>query len=98
MIITTVLQTLVNNIDFHEPLPRAIAAPRASQRNTASVIPEPAFAALEGGFVQAHGHKLGKPAEIGATTGIRFLRRGRQQAAAEPERRGGGSAMVVEPD
>ena len=37
------------------------------------------------------------PAEIGAATGIRFLPGGRQQAAAEPTRRGGGSAMVVRP-
>ena len=33
--------------------------------------------------------------EIGAATGIDFLRDGRVVAAAEPVRRGGGSAMVV---
>ena len=33
--------------------------------------------------------------EIGAVTGIEFLDRGRFLAAAEPIRRGGGSAAVV---
>ena len=33
--------------------------------------------------------------EIGAVTGIEFLDRGRFLAAAEPTRRGGGSAAVV---
>jgi gamma-glutamyltranspeptidase/glutathione hydrolase len=36
-------------------------------------------------------------AEIGATTAIEFLGDGRVLAAAEPVRRGGGSAMVEEP-
>ena len=35
--------------------------------------------------------------EIGAATGIEFLGAGRLLAAAEPVRRGGGSAMVVTP-
>ena len=34
-IIGTVLQTLVNRIDLREPLPNAIALPRAVERNTA---------------------------------------------------------------
>ncbi len=33
--------------------------------------------------------------EIGAATGIDFLRDGRVVAAAEPVRRGGGSAMIA---
>ena len=36
-------------------------------------------------------------AEIGAVTGIEFLDRGRVLAAAEPTRRGGGSAATVRP-
>ncbi len=36
-------------------------------------------------------------AEIGAVTGIEFLAGGRTLAAAEPLRRGGGSAAVVDP-
>jgi gamma-glutamyltranspeptidase/glutathione hydrolase len=42
-----------------------------------------------------YGHVFSPIAEIGAATGIRFLDRHRQQAVAEPTRRGGGSAMVV---
>jgi gamma-glutamyltranspeptidase/glutathione hydrolase len=36
-------------------------------------------------------------AEIGAVTGLEFLRGGHVLAAAEPVRRGGGSAAVVRP-
>jgi gamma-glutamyltranspeptidase / glutathione hydrolase len=43
MIITTVTQTLINRLDFGMPLLEAVAAPRASQRKTASVSAEPAF-------------------------------------------------------
>jgi gamma-glutamyltranspeptidase/glutathione hydrolase len=35
--------------------------------------------------------------EIGAATGIEFLDGGLVQAAAEPNRRGGGSALVENP-
>ena len=35
--------------------------------------------------------------EIGAATGIEFLGGGQTLAAAEPVRRGGGSAAVVQP-
>ncbi len=42
-IITTVLQMLVNRIDRGMTLPQAIAAPRASQRNTAPCTAEQAF-------------------------------------------------------
>ena len=99
-IITTVLQILVNQVDFRQSLPNALAAPRAASRNTASVQAEPAFIVQDGAALEARGHKFSTPTayppnEIGAATGIRFLRRGRLQAAAEPARRGGGSAMVV---
>ena len=44
-------------------------------------------------------HAFGAPqSEIGAVTGIEFLRRDRFLAAAEPVRRGGGSAAVVRKD
>jgi gamma-glutamyltranspeptidase/glutathione hydrolase len=101
-IITTVLQILVNRIDFGQSLPDALAAPRASQRNSEPTPAEPAFIAQDGPALEAKGHTFSvvtpnPPAEIGAATGIEFLPRGRQQAAAEPTRRGGGSAMVVRP-
>jgi gamma-glutamyltranspeptidase / glutathione hydrolase len=99
-IITTVLQILMNRIDLGMTLPQAIAAPRASQRNTAKTDVEQAF--LDQADVvaklAARGHQFNAPAEIGAATGIEFLGGGRYLAAAEPVRRGGGSAMVVAPD
>jgi gamma-glutamyltranspeptidase / glutathione hydrolase len=97
MIITTVLQILVNHFDFGMELPEAIAAPRASQRNTASVAAEPAFRSAWEAALSGRGHTFSTTAEIGAATGIAFLPDGVRVAAAEPTRRGGGSAMVEEP-
>ena len=97
-IITTVLQILVNRLDFGMSLPEAIAAPRASQRNSATTDVEPAFlSAPEAAGLAALGYTFGTPAEIGAATGVEFLPGGRLLAAAEPVRRGGGSAGVVVP-
>jgi gamma-glutamyltranspeptidase/glutathione hydrolase len=96
-IITTVLQILVNHIDFGQSLPDALAAPRASQRNSATTDVEPAFRAAYGTALEKRGHKLADVDYIGVATGIAFFPGGRQQAAAEPTRRGGGSAMVVRP-
>ncbi len=104
-IITTVLQTLVNRIDLGMTLPQAVAAPRISQRNAANTEAEPAFldspdrAALEKlgqHFVLAPPTFTPSP-EIGAVAGLEFLGHGLIQAAAEPVRRSGGSAMVVVP-
>jgi gamma-glutamyltranspeptidase / glutathione hydrolase len=97
MIITTVLQVLMERIDAGKTLPQAIAEPRASQRNTAMVFAEPAFQAQYGAGLSARGHTFMTSAEIGAVTGIEFLAGGAQLAAAEPTRRGGGSAQVVSP-
>lgn len=97
-IITTVLQTLTGHLDRGLPLVEAIAAPRASQRNQATTELEPELwnsplrAELE-----AIGHAFRPNPEIGATTGVQRLPDGRWLAAAEKERRGGGSAMVVHP-
>ena len=98
-IITTVLQILVDRLDLGSTLPQAIAAPRASQRNTVSTTAEPAFISSPEGSALAstYGHRFGSSAEIGAATAIEFLSGGGVVAAAEPERRGGGSAMVESP-
>ena len=93
-IITTVLQTLVNRIDLGMSLPDAIAAPRASQRNTTDVVAEPAF---DRTGLRWRGHTFADTPEIGAVAAVEILRDGRLLAAAEPTRRGGGSAMVVRP-
>ncbi|GEP38544.1 gamma-glutamyltranspeptidase [Nocardioides psychrotolerans] len=102
-IITTVLQVLVNHVDLGMSLPEAIAAPRASQRNTATVTAEPAFITAYGrALEELYGHDLvpsgdglTSASDIGAATAIRFGRGGRVVAVAEPVRRGGGAAYVV---
>jgi gamma-glutamyltranspeptidase/glutathione hydrolase len=98
-IITTVLQILVNDLDFGMTLPEAIAEPRASQRNTATTSAEPDFLASPEAtpLVSQHGHSFTSTPEIGAAAGIAFLPDGTVQAAAEPVRRGGGSALVENP-
>ena len=100
MIITTVLQILVDRLDLGATLPEAIAEPRASQRNTVQTAAEPAFINSPEGqeLIARFGHAFSTTAEIGAATGIEFLGGGRVLAAAEPQRRGGGSAMVEEPE
>lgn len=109
-IITTVLQTILNRVDLGMTTPEAIAAPRASDRNFADstgkayVTAEPGFIAKYGAGLSTYGYVL-KPsgdaftsaAEIGAETAIEFLSDGKMLAAAEPVRRGGGSAMVLKP-
>ncbi|MFE3250737.1 gamma-glutamyltransferase [Streptomyces sp. NPDC059209] len=97
-IITTVIQTLTNHLDRGLALVDAIAAPRASQRNSATTELEPGLydSALRG-QLEALGHAFTRNPEIGATTGVQRLPDGRWVAAAEKDRRGGGSAMVVHP-
>ncbi|MDX2969950.1 gamma-glutamyltransferase [Kribbella solani] len=103
-IITTVLQTLTNRLDRGMTLPAAIAAPRASQRNTASVTAEQGFIDKYGAALGKYGHTFtpaGPPgssaAEIGAVAALEFLPGGAILAAAEPVRRGGGAAGVARP-
>ncbi|HEU5271479.1 MAG TPA: gamma-glutamyltransferase [Jatrophihabitans sp.] len=106
-IITTVLQILLNHIDFGMSLPDAIAAPRASQRNGALTDAEPDFynspvaqqlmSQYGEQFRELSGPVMPRDSYIGNATGIQFLSGNRFQAAAEPVRLGGGSALVVNP-
>jgi gamma-glutamyltranspeptidase/glutathione hydrolase len=97
-IITTVLQVLVNRVDLGMTLPAAVAAPRASQRNSAGVQAEPAYHAQFGAALAAIGHTFGPDvAELGAATAIEFRPHGGLIASAEPVRRGGGTAGTVWP-
>jgi gamma-glutamyltranspeptidase/glutathione hydrolase len=109
-IITTVVQILINRIDFGMTLPQAIAAPRASQRNGATTQAEPDFIALPTTpGLQALGQKFAivdtsgldptiKIAPtIGVASGLEFLPHGEVLAAGEPVRRGGSAAAVVFP-
>jgi gamma-glutamyltranspeptidase / glutathione hydrolase len=97
-IITTVLQLLLERLDLGRTLPEAIATARLSQRNTVTTQAEQAFfGTAEKAALEALGESFISTPEIGAATGIEFLSGGLVMAAAEPVRRGGGSAMVVEP-
>lgn len=103
-IITTVLQTILNRVDLGMGILDSLAAPRASQRNTANVTAEPDFIKAYGDALAPYGHKLvpagdafTSAAEIGAATAIEFGPGKSMTAVAEPLRRGGGSAMVVKP-
>ncbi|MET3367489.1 UNVERIFIED_CONTAM: gamma-glutamyltranspeptidase/glutathione hydrolase [Jeotgalibacillus campisalis] len=103
-IITTVLQTILNRIDLGMDVSEALAAPRTSPRNGLTVTSEPAFIEAYGPALKSLGHDLvpagdafTSAAEIGAATAIEFNPDGSLTAAAEPDRRGGGSAMVVKP-
>ena len=97
-IITTVLQILFDRIDQGMTLPQAIVDPRASQRNAVNTGGEPAFnSSLLKTQLEAKGHHFNNGGEIGAATGIEFLAGGGVLAAAEPVRRGTGSAMVENP-
>ncbi|ATQ74437.1 gamma-glutamyltransferase [Massilia violaceinigra] len=95
-IITTVLQTIVNHVDFGMPMDKAINAPRLSQRNDAATDAEPGFA----GSAQALAlEKLGykwraKAEEIGAANAIVFNADGTVTAVSEGKRHGVGSALV----
>jgi gamma-glutamyltranspeptidase/glutathione hydrolase len=91
-IITSVAQTITEYVDRDLALVDAIAAPRLSSRNGAEQA-EPTLA--ETAALQAMGHVINPTPEIGAVTAIRLLHKGLFEAAAEPTRRGGGSAMVA---
>ena len=109
-IITTVIQILVNRVDLGMTLPEAIAAPRASQRNSATTQVEPSFLELPVvAELQALGHTLAvnntspldpdirTSGDIGVASGLEFVGHGKVVAAGEPKRRGGSAAGVVHP-
>jgi gamma-glutamyltranspeptidase/glutathione hydrolase len=99
-IITSVSQTVLGYLDRGLPLVDAIAAPRLSSRNGAEGAEPAILTGPVGTTLRGLGHNLvsaGTPNEIGAVTAIHPLGGGQFQAAAETVRRGGGSAMVVEP-
>ncbi|MEL6900167.1 MAG: gamma-glutamyltransferase [Cyanobacteria bacterium J06606_4] len=96
-IITTVLGIVVNMVDFGMDLADAIAAPRLSQRNLGTTLVDSNFSDTElGQALIDMGHTLEETDEIGAATGIVRSPDGQIFAAAEPSRRGGGSAMTLQ--
>ena len=106
-IITTILQIIVNHVDFGMPLPAALAAPRVSQTNSATSLAEPDFynSALAGQLTSEFGEKftlatgpiLPLDNYPGDATAVQILGHGQAEAIAEPVRLGGGSALVVRP-
>ena len=92
-IITTVVGIATNLIDFDLPLADAISASRFSQRNGSTTTIETGNADIDS--LGQLGHQFRTVDEIGAATGLALSPDGTIQAVAEPSRRGGGSAMVV---
>jgi gamma-glutamyltranspeptidase/glutathione hydrolase len=99
-IITTVAQVLYDRLGLGSALPDAIAAPRVSERNSATADAEPGFIASPEGqaLASSYGHAFKPIDEIGTVAAVEWLGDGRLLAAAEPVRRGGGSAGVVRPE
>ena len=106
-IIETILQTIMNHVDFGIPLPAALAAPRVSQTNSATSLAEPAFydSALRRQLTSQFGEQfrlatgpiLPLDNYPGDATALQVLGNGGYEAIAEPVRLGGGSALVVSP-
>ena len=106
-IITTILQIILDHVDFGMPLPAALAAPRVSQRNSATSLAEPDFynsalaqqltSEFGENFTLATGPILPLDNYPGDATALQILGQDHYQAIAEPVRLGGGSALVVHP-
>lgn len=98
-IITTVAQTLLNVLDFGMTLPEAVDAPRLSNRGGESTSVEttvpPVAELLQA--LEERGQTFEETEEIGAATAVLVRPDGTLVAAAESVRRGGGSALVVQP-
>ncbi|OEH55524.1 hypothetical protein AQ616_04915 [Oceanobacillus sp. E9] len=105
-IITTNLQIIISQLDFNMTLPEAIAEPRLSQRNLGHASTQ-----YEGVYLDKYGALLEELEDMGhtfiadnaaegisAANGVEFLENGNIRAAAEPVRRGGGSAMAIDKD
>ncbi len=106
-IIETVVQTLINHVDFGMSLPKALAAPRVSQTNSKTSLAEPAFynspvrqelqTRYGEQFTESTGPVLPLGYYPGDATALQILGGGKAEAIAEPVRLGGGSALAVNP-
>jgi gamma-glutamyltranspeptidase/glutathione hydrolase len=104
---TTILQIILNHVDFGMSLADALAAPRVSQRNSATSLAEPDFynSALAKQLTSQYGEQFTMatgpilPLDYypGDATALQILGHNQYQAIAEPVRLGGGSALVVHP-
>ena len=106
-IIETVVQTLINHVDFGMSLPDALAAPRVAQTNsssnTSSAEPDFYNSALAQQLTSQYGEQFSLatgpilPLDNypGDATALQMLPDGRAEAIAEPVRLGGGSALAL---
>ena len=107
-IIETVVQTLINHVDFGMSLPDALAAPRVAQTNSSSNTSqaEPDFynSQLAQQLTSQYGEKFSLatgpilPLDNypGDATALQLLGHGQAEAIAEPVRLGGGSALALQ--
>lgn len=95
-IITTVLQTIVNHVDFGMPMDEALNAPRISQRNAATSSVEPGFkAGAQARALAPFGQRWdAEEEEIGAANALLFNADGTVIAVSEGKRHGVGTALV----
>ena len=95
-IITTVLQTMVNHIDFGMPMDQALDAVRLSERNGGASDTEPGFAgSAQAKALEKRGHKWSAEVhEIGAANALVFHEDGSVTAVSEGKRHGVGTALV----
>lgn len=96
-IITTVSQIIAGVLDRGLSVGDAVAAPRLSSRNGAEDAEQARLGPAVVAEIAGKGHVLRDVPVIGNGTAIRSLTPWLWTAAAEPTRRGGGSAMVVHP-
>ncbi len=107
-IIETVVQTLINHVDFGMSLSDALNAPRVSQTNSTTSTAEPNFynSNLAHQLTSQYGEQF-KPATgpiqpldsyPGDATALQVLPGGGARAIAEAYRLGGGSALAIGPN
>jgi gamma-glutamyltranspeptidase/glutathione hydrolase len=104
-IIETVVQTLINHVDFGMSLSDALNAPRVSQTNSTTSTAEPNFynSYLARQLTREYGEQFTlatgpiQPLDSypGDATALQVLPRGGAEAIAEAYRLGGGSALAI---
>ncbi len=109
-IIETVVQTLINHVDFGMTMPDALDAPRVAQTNSSSntSLAEPDFynSQLAQQLTSQYGEKFALatgpilPLDNypGDATALQMLGHGQAEAVAEGVRLGGGSALALQGD
>jgi gamma-glutamyltranspeptidase/glutathione hydrolase len=109
-IIETVVQTLVNHVDFGMSLADALAAPRVAQTNSSSNTSEAEPDFYNSQVAQQLTSQYGEKFSLatgpilpldnypGDATALQMLGHGQAEAIAEPVRLGGGSALAIPGD